>query len=493
MIFGKDISYSYFGDLSLHGEVFLTYSDIVVTHNEVTEEDETPEYAYTYINHSYFGGCNIGNNIPKAQYMFANCYNIEKISSYVWDADINESYITYEIGTWTEVVNNIDYTYTYYYTYTYNDVNIRRFVPTDESGIITNMEGMFENCYNMTEANLAYFNISKCESFDKMFNGCTYLENVIFGHYKLPDTATAEHIFDNCKNLKTVYFLYDLQDDYKNIIGAAGDRTRFYTPKYVGKFNPRVSYYTLAYHENFRYTTFTLNEIGAFIIENQSVTWDNLAILIGHDNVFTYHIGDERPIIQSTDNAKQHSNDVICSDSLINGYTTQKVTYNENNEYAVELRVDTFNGNILTYSFSTQISYNYDDRDVSIDIPLIYLAYDTEHGEPCNYTYIFEHRYSYVHDDHGYTETTYIDAYREETNQIRRIEDLTYYEYPDYKRYKVINARTGKWDGEYEYVPNIDKSKNVSYVNADVVEYYGKDIRSGVGLFGYAALGEEIK
>ena len=234
---GTDLSYLNYGNENLTGQITLSQ---VVTANDVTD----------------------------MRYMYANCPNITSVTAYEYSDRIDVTYIAYSYSS-SYIDDNVEFAYRFNYAaYTYTNVVTKFEQP--KTGFVKNMSHMFANCYSLTEANLAYMDFSDCTNMQGMFDNCYNLQTVVFGRYACNALLHLQDIFSGCYSLDRVYVPFELKDDVENIIGHAGLHSYFYNANYnIEDTLPKIttSYYFDEVSVVCTYTTLTVNNIGAFIVE----------------------------------------------------------------------------------------------------------------------------------------------------------------------------------------------------------------------------------
>ena len=70
---------------------------------------------------------------------------------------------------------------------------------------VTNMNGMFYGCSNLTSLDVCGFNTSKVTDMSNMFCGCFNLTSLDIRGFNTSKLANVEYMFVNCGNLKEVY------------------------------------------------------------------------------------------------------------------------------------------------------------------------------------------------------------------------------------------------------------------------------------------------
>ena len=91
---------------------------------------------------------------------------------------------------------------------------------------VTDMESMFEGCYNLISLNLNYFNTQNVIYMNRMFYNCLNLKFLYFQSISANSLATMQQMFYNCVNL-TYLDLYSLTENDQSIVemfkGASND------------------------------------------------------------------------------------------------------------------------------------------------------------------------------------------------------------------------------------------------------------------------------
>ncbi len=395
---GTDLSYAYYGDTTLSGQVTLSQ---VVTTNDTTD----------------------------MRYMFAGCANIESVTAYEYeDSTYSYAYSYAYIGSYVNDNIRISYIYDFSYTYTYKQVDKFEQV---KSGFVKNMNHMFANCYNLTTANLAYMNISNCLDMQGMFENCYNLKTVIFGRYACNDLLRTKDIFNGCDSLEHVYLPFELKNKVLNIDGQAGLHAYYYNANYnIEDTLPviKLSYNFSQPREIERYTTLRFNKIGAFIVEEDfekeygDTEKYNLDIYIQNsyglsDSIFTYSA------YAVKDNALELSD------------ITEPFSYTlkQTDKFNVIVKLTNNNGEPIGQTITYNINNPEYSRYIDINTYLIYFS-DNENGELPGETY-----FSY--------ETTY------DATKTRMIASTYKWFFGDIEKVKYfdVNTRTYKYSYDTRY------------------------------------------
>lgn len=248
---GTDLSYLNYGNNDLTGQVTLSQ---IVTANDVTD----------------------------MRYMYANCPNITSVIAYQYSSIVYTYEYVAPVDHVSYIDDNIKYSYDFHYSYTYS-YNVVTDFKQPKTGFVKNMSNMFANCYSLTEANLAYMNFSECTDMQGMFKNCYNLETVVFGRYACNALLHMQDIFAGCYGLDRIYVPFELKDDVEYIIGQSGLHSYYYKAEYnIEDTLPTIaiSYSIDNVKEIERYTTVSLNKIGALVVESEYDYGDNTECVI---------------------------------------------------------------------------------------------------------------------------------------------------------------------------------------------------------------------
>lgn len=390
---GTDLSYAYYGDTSLTGQVTLSQ---LVKANDATD----------------------------MRYMFAGCANIESVTAYEYE-DSTYSYAYSYAYHGSYVDDNIRYAYIYNFGYTYTCKQVDKFEQV-KSGFVKNMNHMFANCYNLTTVNLAYMNISNCLDMQGMFENCYNLKTVIFGRYACNDLLHTKDIFRGCDSLEHVYLPFELKNKVLNIDGQTGLHAYYYNADYnIEDTLPviKLSYDFSQIHEIERYTTLRFNKIGAFIVEQDFDYGDtekcDLNIYVNSngytsDSIFKY----------STYAAK--NNALELSDIADPFSYTLKHAY----EFNVISQLTNSDGEPIGRTITYNINNSEGARYIDINTYLIYFS-DNEEGELPGKTH-----FSY--------ETTY------DATKSRMIASTYKWFFGDIEKVKYLDSNTRTYKYSYD-------------------------------------------
>ncbi|MBO4372221.1 MAG: BspA family leucine-rich repeat surface protein, partial [Bacteroidales bacterium] len=109
---------------------------------------------------------------------------------------------------------------------------------------VTNMDGMFLYCTNLTHIDLSHFNTKKVTCMNRMFYKCEKLKVLDLSSFNTTDELSMSQMFEECKNLKTIYINKEwnntitqgkvtgksfMFDNCLNLVGGKG--TKYHKPK----------------------------------------------------------------------------------------------------------------------------------------------------------------------------------------------------------------------------------------------------------------------
>ena len=77
-------------------------------------------------------------------------------------------------------------------------------VPVSKFDGVTDMSGMFYNCYALTSLDLSHFNTSNVTDMSDMFNGCSSLTSLDLSGWNTSNVTDMSDMFNGCSNLKTI-------------------------------------------------------------------------------------------------------------------------------------------------------------------------------------------------------------------------------------------------------------------------------------------------
>lgn len=400
---GTDLSYLNYGNEDLTGQITLSQ---VVTAKDVTD----------------------------MRYMYANCPNITSVTAYEYSDRIDVTYIAYSYSS-SYIDDNVKIAYKFNYAaYTYTNVVTKFEQP--KTGFVKDMNHMFANCYGLTEANLAYMDFSDCTNMQGMFDNCYNLQTVVFGRYACNALLHLQDIFSGCYSLDRVYVPFELKDDVENIIGHAGLHSYFYNANYnIEDTLPKIttSYYFDKVSVVCTYTTLTVNNIGAFIVEADfDYHNSNVCIL----DIYGNGVNDpDYKLMLSYTTKTPTNNDALELSDITEPFSERFILSNEYNLKA-DLSVMVNNEKLCLKNAILTIDNQNDSRYIDIYAYLIYFP-DIENAHPIS----------------PYT-NTYL-------SQSKIIADTYNWFFSDIKRVKYLDPTT--FTHTYSYETSFDTYAYVTY------------------------------
>ena len=97
---------------------------------------------------------------------------------------------------------------------------------------VTDMGGVFWNCYALTDIDLSSFNTSKCTNFQCMFRECHALTNIDISNFDTSKCSYFLCMFYNCTNLKTIdlgAISTETKTDASNMFAGCSTLTTIYS------------------------------------------------------------------------------------------------------------------------------------------------------------------------------------------------------------------------------------------------------------------------
>lgn len=409
---GTDLSYLNYGNNDLTGQVTLSQ---IITANDVTD----------------------------MRYMYANCPNITSVTAYEYID--NRTGYTYSYSYQGSYINdNIKYAYKFNYSYTYTYNSVLKF-EQPKTGFVKNMSHMFANCYSLTEANLAYMDFSECTDMQGMFDNCYNLETVIFGRYACNALLHLQDIFSGCYSLNCVYVPFELKDNVSNIIGHTGLHSYFYNANY--NIEDTLPTFNIAYsfdntHIVDVYTTLTVNNIGAFIVEAD----------------FDYHGSNECTL-------EIYGNTVNDSTyKLMFSYTTKTPTGNS----SLELSDIT---EPFTYTFLNALEYNLKAELKGENNELLKsISYKINNMSSSRYIDINTYLIYFSDDENGVPDSQYTHYEDQNQAQSKIILDTYNWFFMDMNKVKYVDAKT--FNISYLYEPTYDSFNRISILGNELDDNY---------------------
>ena len=70
-----------------------------------------------------------------------------------------------------------------------------------ETGLVTNMNSMFNGCKGLTELDVSSFDTSNVTNMKSMFAGCSNLVSIDLSNFKTDNVTSMSYMFDNCSNV----------------------------------------------------------------------------------------------------------------------------------------------------------------------------------------------------------------------------------------------------------------------------------------------------